>query len=129
MRTTIAILIAALTGLVAAPFVFSDVAPDEVVLLRVVIAATIFTLSGLLVGWIAKHRWPIAAICAWFALLMGIVMLWGKLRSGGTPPYWSAIVAFLLGPMVASLFGGFFGSRLGGRGVRGAKSEGQSDAV
>lgn len=113
MRTIVAVLIAALSGLVALPFVFSDLAPGESVLLRVVIAAAIFILGGLLVGLIAKHRWPLAAICAWFPVLMGLVLLSVKLGTGGTPPYWSAIGGFLFGPAVASLFGGFLGWRLG----------------
>ena len=111
MRAIGALLIAALTGLVAVPFVFGDLAPWETVLLRVVIAAAIFVLGGFLVGLIAKHGWPLAAICAWSPMLMGLLLLLAKLGTDGTPPYWSAIGAFLLGPLLCSMLGGFFGSR------------------
>ncbi len=123
MRTIVAVLIATLSGLAAMPLIFSDM-PGVPVLSRVVILAAIFILGGLLVGLIARHRWPLAAICAWSPLLMGLCGLLGQLGTGSTLPHWLEIVGFLLGPPLASLFGGFLGSRLRLRAKRGSRSEG-----
>lgn len=103
------------TGLVAFTFVFSDLAPGESVLLRVAIVVAVFGGGGFLVGWTAQGRWRLASVCAWTPIAMGVFMLSGKLQTGNTPPYWSAIFGFLFGPLLVSLFGGFLASRLRAR--------------
>lgn len=113
-RTVIAIGLAVLVGILALPFVFSDLGPDEGIAYRVGIVASIFFLGGIFVGGVAGRRWPISALCVWSPFGMGLVMLFSKLTGQGQAPYWSTIGAFLLAPLAVALLGGYAGSRLMG---------------
>jgi len=110
----LASLIAFVTGIIAIPFVFSDPAPGESVLLRIVSVVVVFGVGGFLVSWTARGQWRLASFCAWTPIAMGLLMLWGKLQTGNTPPYWSAIVGFLFAPLLVSLLGGLAARQLRG---------------
>jgi hypothetical protein len=110
MRRLGALLIAFITGIVAIPPVFSDLGPGESVVLRVLAAVVIFGVGGFLVSWTGRGEWRLAAFCAWAPIAMGLMLLLIKLRTGETPPYWSAIVGFLFGPLVISVLGGYTAS-------------------
>lgn len=111
-RTVIAVGLAVIVGILALPFVFSDLAPDEGVGQRVVVGGLIFFLGGALVGWVAIRRWPVSALCAWSPCAIGLVMLISKLTVREEVPHWSSIGVFLLVPLAVVVLGGYAGYRL-----------------
>lgn len=76
---------------------------------RIALAVLCLGGAGLVVGWLAPKRWGLAVLAAWSSVGMGLLLLIGKLSTGGTPPYWSAIVTGLIvAPLVAAA-GGYLG--------------------
>jgi len=129
MRRLGSLSIAFITGIVAIPSVFSDLGPGESVVLRVLTAVAIFGVGGFLVSWTGRGEWRLAAFCAWAPGAMGLMLLLVKLRTGETPPYWSAIAGFLFGPLAISLLGGYAASRIRERRSGNPPPSGQSPAT
>ena len=75
VRTVIGVLLALFVGVVAFPFVFSDLGPGETVVRRVAVVGGIYFAGGVLSGAVAFRRWPVSGLCAWTAFLMGFFML------------------------------------------------------
>ncbi len=115
VRTVFGVLLALVVGVIALPFVFSDLGPEETVARRVALAGGVFFVGGVLSGALASRRWPVSGLCAWTPFGMGLFMLVSKLTVRGEMPYWSAIGTFLLAPLIVAVIGGFVGSRLASR--------------
>jgi len=76
---------------------------------RLALAVLCLAGAGLLVGWLTPKRWWLALIAAWSSVGMGSLLLLGKLRTGNTPPYWSAIVTGLVVAPLIALAAGYLG--------------------
>lgn len=114
-RLVSAVALALVVGVFTLPLVFSDLGPGETVAQRIAIAGIAFFVGGALVGGVAARQWPVAALCAWTPIAIGLVALINKLTVQGQMAYWAAIATFLLAPAGAALLGGYVGSRVAGR--------------
>lgn len=106
------LLSALVVGLIASPFIFSDLGPEESLTKRITITAIIFFVGGAISGVLSSNNWITASLCAWSPIGMGLFMLISKLLAHGDYPYWSAICTFLFIPVTVASIGGFVGSRL-----------------
>ena len=115
-----AVAILALTlGFFGLALVFSDSGASEEWLVRVLVAALFFFLSGLGIGFINPELWIIAGLSAWGGILMGgfiVLMALGRYGSAAfdaqEPPYISAGLTMLFVPLGLTLIGGYIGKLL-----------------
>jgi hypothetical protein len=108
-------LIALLLGLFGLSLFFSDLGPGETWTRRLVIAALLFFLSGLFIGYLNPKLWIIAGLTAWGPVLFGSTGLINIL-SGAVPSLgivWVQVLAMLLLPLGLALLGAYVGALVG----------------
>lgn len=111
--------LALILGVVGLVLVFSDSGPNESWLGRVLIAALLFFLCGLGIGFFNPRRWIIAGLTAWGGVLMGGFIVCAAIRKyesdafrAQEPPYIAAGLVLLFMPIGLALFGAYIGKLL-----------------
>jgi hypothetical protein len=105
LRFIAAGLLAVLLGLFGMMLMFSDLGPNETMLLRYLTIFIVFVFGGLIVGSIAGKRfWYLAALCSSAGVLFGCVTA----RFG-----FDRVLVFAMLPLFLSLIGGYSSVLLG----------------
>lgn len=119
LQTPLAALAALILGLVGLALVFSDLAPNETLSIRVGLAVVYFFSSGLVIGFLSRDFWFFAGLCTWGPVLMGGLFVIIALGGHGNaaieaqePANISSGLLLLFVPTALSMLGGYLGHRL-----------------
>ena len=104
----IALVSAAVIGLMQGALFFGDTGPDETMATRLLIILPLAIIGGVIFGYNFNRLWFFAGLNAWVPALF-IVLSLTELKSGTVEP---AGLAMLAAPLVASTAAGWFGSKL-----------------
>jgi len=104
--------VAVLLGAVEFVFVFAD--PREGWVVRIIASAVFFLLAGAAIGYAHPRGWLLAMLISWGGVAMGgFIILIAFARYGSNafnasePPFVTAGIVILPGPLVVTLFGSF----------------------
>ena len=119
LKTLASAALAFIIGVIGVSLVFSDVGAGESATIRIIVAAILFLLCGLGIGYFNPRAWIISGLSAWGSTLFGAFLTFVAIRKYGSdafaaqePPYISAGLVMLLVPSCLALLGGYIGRRL-----------------
>lgn len=102
-----------LAGLIGLALVFTDVGPSDTLVGRTMAGALFFVLAGLLLGLMNPRGrvWLLSGLAAWGMAALGVVGVAASISDPASGDLGLAL-AFVAGPLICALIGGFVGSRL-----------------